>query len=147
MAAICTCARVCLVHECKLLLVSNDGSYWYLPGGHMEPQENLAVCAKRELYEETGYDAEIQDILYVFEFYDRNIKSHKVECVFRAEVDFHPENHAWEDLGQDKSVTMKRWFSLEEIRSRNDVQPQLLKDGKWLEPKEDKVYRGYEESS
>lgn len=139
-------ARACVVHGDKLLLVSNDGSYWYLPGGHMEPRENLAVCAKREVYEETGYEVEIQDIIYVFEFYDSKIDSHKVECVFRAIIDIHPEKHEWEDLGQDKSVTMKHWFTLEEIQGRSNVQPQFLKDGKWLEEVDMRVYKGYEES-
>jgi len=139
-------ARACVVHEKKLLLVSNDGSYWYLPGGHMEPRENLAVCAKREVYEETGYEISLGDILYVFEFYDKNIDSHKVECVFCATIDAHPEKHEWQDLGHDKSVTMKCWVTLEEIQARSDVLPSLLKDGKWLEPGNNKVYRGYEES-
>ena len=147
MTRINTCARACVVHENKLLLVSNDGSYWYLPGGHMEPRENLPVCAKREVYEETGYEIEIQDIIYVFEFYDKKIDSHKVECVFRAEINTHPKTHEWEDLGHDKSVTMKKWFSLDEIKAMNNVQPQLLKDGKWLQDTDNnEVYRGYEES-
>lgn len=141
-----TTARVCTVCDNKLLLVSNDGSFWYLPGGHMEPRENLAVCAKREVFEETGYEVIIQDILYVFEFYDRKIGSHKVECVFRATIDKLPDNQEWQDLGHDKSVTMKRWFALEEIQASIDVQPQWLKDGKWLVEGKDTIYRGYEES-
>jgi 8-oxo-dGTP diphosphatase len=139
-------ARACVVHENKLLLVSNDGSYWYLPGGHMEPRENLAACAKREVYEETGYEITLQDIIYVFEFYDKKIDSHKVECVFRAIIDSYLEKPEWQDLGHDKSVTMQRWFTLEEIESRSDVLPQLLKDGKWLNDAHNKVYMGYEES-
>jgi 8-oxo-dGTP diphosphatase len=139
-------ARACVVQRCKLLLVSNDGSYWYLPGGHMEPRENLAVCATREVYEETGYEISLGDILYVFEFYDKKIESHKVECVFRAAITSHSENQAWQDLGHDKSVTMKRWFTLEEIQGRSDVLPQFIKDGKWLGQENNKVYKGYEES-
>ncbi|MBL0319333.1 MAG: NUDIX hydrolase [Alphaproteobacteria bacterium] len=142
MTHINTCARACVVHENKLLLVSNDGSYWYLPGGHMEPRENLAVCVKREVFEETGYEVELQDILYVFEFYDKRIDSHKIECVFRGVIDAHPETHAWFDLGHDKSVTLKQWFTLEEIQARNDVKPQFLKDGKWLVKENNKVYKG-----
>ena len=112
----------------------------------MEPRENLAVCAKREVYEETGYEIEIQDIIYVFEFYDKKIDSHKVECVFQATIAVHPESHEWEDLGHDKSVTMKQWFSFDEIKTMDNVQPQLLRDGKWLNKQNNKVYRGYEES-
>lgn len=146
MTQIVSAARACVVHENKLLLVSNDGSYWYLPGGHMESEENLALCARREVYEETGYEINIQDIIYVFEFYDKKWDSHKVECVFRATVDSSPEDHKWQDMGHDKSVTMQRWFTLEEIHVRNDVQPEFLKEGKWLDKTSNKVYRGYEES-
>jgi 8-oxo-dGTP diphosphatase len=28
---------------------------WVMPGGHQEPQESSEQCARRELYEETGY--------------------------------------------------------------------------------------------
>lgn len=139
-------ARACVVYEGKLLLVSNDGGYWHLPGGHLEPGESLHLCATREVYEETGYKIIPQDIIYVFEFYDRTIDSHKVECVFRAIVEAHPNNNHWEDLGRDKSVTMMRWFSLEEIKSRNDVYPECLKDAKWLSQPGDKVYCGYKKS-
>lgn len=147
MSIIVSIARACVVHESKILLVSDDGSYWYLPGGHMETGENLSVCAKREVYEETGYKVEIQDIIYVFEFHDKNIASHKVECVFSATITAHPTQQQWEDLDHNKSVTMKQWFTLEEIQARDDVQPSFIKDGKWLQNTENnEVYRGYEES-
>jgi 8-oxo-dGTP diphosphatase len=146
MPKINVCARICLVHESKLLLVSNDGSYWYLPGGHMEPAESLANCARREVYEETGYEIQIQDVIYVFEFCDNKIDSHKVECVFRATIDAHPENHNWKDLGHDKSVTLTKWFTLQEIQARSDVLPNFLQDGKWLLAISDSVYKGYEEA-
>lgn len=146
MTKINVAARACVVHENKLLLVSNDGSFWYLPGGHMEPRENLASCVKREVYEETGHEIEVHDIIYVFEFYDKNIDSHKVESVFRASVTSSKGMSDWSDLGADKSVTMKKWFTLDEMKVRNDIQPQLLKDGKWLNNENNFVYRGYEES-
>jgi 8-oxo-dGTP diphosphatase len=139
-------ARACVVHENKLLLVSNDGSYWYLPGGHLESPENLAVCAKREVYEETGYEIQLQDIIYVSEFRDISLDSHKVECIFRAVIDEHPAKLDWEDLGHDKSVTMKQWFTLDEVNKRSDVLPNFLGDGKWVKNDEEKVYMGYEET-
>lgn len=145
MTKINTCARACIVHKNKLLLVSNDGSYWYLPGGHMEPREGLAACAKREVYEETGYQVIIEDILHVSEFYDKRIESHKVECIFLGAVDTHAPL-IWQDLGEDKSVTMKRWFSLEEMQNRSDIQPAFLKEGAWLKEKKEKIYQGYETS-
>lgn len=143
MAQIVLCARACVVHHEKLLLVSNDGGYWYLPGGHMKPQETLMVCAKREVYEETGCEIKPKDVLYLFEFYDKSIHSHKVEVVFAAALLSHPQDRVWEDLGEDKSVMMKKWFGLEELQ-RLPVQPAFLKEGKWLDTVTPVVYKGYE---
>ncbi len=113
----------------------------------MEPRESLALCATREVYEETGYVVDVADIIYIFEFYDKKIDSHKVESVFYATISKQPQKSDWEDLGHDKSVTMKKWFSLDEIKTMDNVQPQLLKDGKWLNSSRgDDVYKGYEES-
>jgi len=145
MTKITNAARACVVNEDKLLLVSNDGSYWYLPGGHLEPEENLTDCAKREVYEETGHKIILGDIIYVFEFYDKIFDNHKVEVVFYATIDSKLENNNWQDLGHDKSVTMQRWYTLSEIKDRHDILPDLIKDGKWLKvQKFNDVYRGYE---
>lgn len=144
MPQIITAARTCVVHNDKLLLVSTDGSYWHLAGGHLEFEEDLKQCAKRELYEETGYDATIGDIIYVSEFYDKNWDTHKIDCIFSATLNGTPHDNKWEDLGHDKSITLRRWFSLDQIKNMNNVFPQYLKDGKWLNPKENKVYMGYD---
>jgi 8-oxo-dGTP diphosphatase len=141
---IITAARACLVYENKLLLVSGDGSYWHLPGGHLELEEDLKQCAKRETFEETGLDAIIGDIIYVSEFYDKNWDTHKIDCIFSACLNGTPNNNKWEDLGHDKSITMRQWFSLDEIKNMNNVFPDYLKDGKWLNPAENKVYMGYD---
>ena len=34
----------------------SSAGLWVFPGGHCEAQEELAVCARREFLEETGYD-------------------------------------------------------------------------------------------
>jgi 8-oxo-dGTP pyrophosphatase MutT (NUDIX family) len=133
MADIHVAARACVVEDGTLLLVSNDGSFWHLPGGLVEPGETLPACAVRETFEETGFRIETGDILYVFEFYDRRFDARKVECVFRASVLAGPSAEGWQDLGEDRSVTMSRRFSFDEIARRDDVYPRLLKDGKWRE--------------
>lgn len=144
MTKIITAARACVIHNGKLLLVRGKGVGWHLPGGHMEPRENLVNCAQREVYEETGYQVIVQDLIYVYEFYDTKWNNHKVECVFRAEVKNQPQEGVWQDLGHDKSITMIEWFSLEEIQARQDIQPMFLKDGKWTQiPQGPSIYHGY----
>jgi 8-oxo-dGTP diphosphatase len=41
-----------------LLIRRGDGRGWSLPGGVMEPGENLVACVLREVWEETGLDVE-----------------------------------------------------------------------------------------
>lgn len=47
---------------------------WAPPGGHCEEDEDIEFCARRELYEETGYDCEQLSLLT--SFMDDNIESH-----------------------------------------------------------------------
>ena len=39
---------------------------WVPPGGHAKPDESIADCARRELFEETEYDA--QDLRFLLSF-------------------------------------------------------------------------------
>jgi ADP-ribose pyrophosphatase YjhB (NUDIX family) len=40
--------------EGKVLVVSQHGTSWSLPKGHIDPGENALDAAKREIYEESG---------------------------------------------------------------------------------------------
>src|SRR5260370_25866375 len=40
--------------EGKVLVVSQHGTSWSLPKGHIDPGENALAAAKREIYEESG---------------------------------------------------------------------------------------------
>jgi 8-oxo-dGTP pyrophosphatase MutT (NUDIX family) len=49
-----------------LVLKRADNGKWNFPGGKVEPPENLAEAAARELVEETGIEAKPTNILQVF---------------------------------------------------------------------------------
>src|SRR5258707_12394220 len=40
--------------EGKVLVVSQHGTSWSLPKGHIDPGENARAAAKREIYEDSG---------------------------------------------------------------------------------------------
>ena len=68
------------------LLISRNGR-WDLPKGHQESGEDIAVCARREVQEETGIEAlEIRRLICVTD-----------HCYFRAGV-WHLKHTWWYDM-------------------------------------------------
>jgi 8-oxo-dGTP diphosphatase len=63
-----------VVNEGKLLLVQRGidpwRGAWYMPAGYLEVDENPKICAARETLEETGFIAQVDELLNVYTYED-----------------------------------------------------------------------------
>lgn len=57
-----------LLDRGRVLLARNDRSEWELPGGRLEPGEDLATAVRREFAEETGLDVHVGRLLHAATF-------------------------------------------------------------------------------
>ena len=72
----------------KILLVRSErfNNKWVVPGGHIEFGEPIITALKREIFEETGLEVEVQELLMVKDlinhehFRDRHILLHNYLC-------------------------------------------------------------------
>lgn len=94
---------------------------WTMPGGGLEPGEDPAAAARREVLEETGFHVELDDILgvdsHVIAAKDRlhgGNALHALRIVYRAhivggelrnEADGSTDEAAWFDLRQVRGIT------------------------------------------
>lgn len=53
------------VNKKVYLIYKEKSEEWLLPKGHIEPNETIEDAAKREIYEETGYENQIKNLLSI----------------------------------------------------------------------------------
>ncbi len=65
-----TRVRAIIEHDGKILLVRNLSSpdFWCLPGGKVEPSEDIISAIARELLEETGVQPVIGNVIFIHQF-------------------------------------------------------------------------------
>lgn len=97
-----------------LLIATHEGGRWSLPKGHVEEGESKEEAAVREVYEETGVQADViapvdtVDYWYRWKGPEGSILIHKWVTYFLMRyAGGNVRNHGWE-------VDDARWFPLEE---------------------------------
>lgn len=90
------------------------GSNWCLPKGHLEPGEKITDAAVREVYEETGLEAEvikqIGEIKYSFRLGPKRIR--KTVHHFLMQQTGGDLNHKGDPTGEVLAV---KWFELAQL--------------------------------
>jgi len=113
-------ADVCLFSErdeglCLLLIARRNEPFrglWALPGGFLEPDEDLDSCARRELLEETGLDAPALRQFGVFSDPRRDPRERVISVAYVGVIS---STDSWPDAGTDAAAA--RWFPVEALPS------------------------------
>lgn len=108
-------ARMIVVDDGQVLLVRGHGSSWWgLPGGAVKRNEPLAEAARREVREETGCIAEVEDLLGMY-FNGSEYKSDHV-AIFtgRLAVPGKPSTHV------NFEISEARFFPLAQLPEQVD---------------------------
>jgi 8-oxo-dGTP pyrophosphatase MutT (NUDIX family) len=127
-------ARVLLLdaQDRVLLLHGHDpgdrarGSWWFTPGGGLEPDEDPVAGAARELFEETGLrlgaDALVGPVYeQVVEFPFEGRRYRQAEGFYLARCDAWEVDTSGFTALEERSVDGHRWWSLDELRATSEL--------------------------
>jgi 8-oxo-dGTP pyrophosphatase MutT (NUDIX family) len=89
------------------------GLVWSIPKGHVEAGESMADAARREVREETGLDAEVEDTLGdVTYWYARKDADGRLLRVFKRVRFFLLRHRGGRFADRDRELDAVRWFPL-----------------------------------
>ncbi|ANY75189.1 hypothetical protein BBD41_22890 [Paenibacillus ihbetae] len=106
--------KAVIIHNNKLLVTKLEEKkdvFYLLPGGGQKPGEMLKECLVREYIEETGYEIEVHELLFVREcFLDEDI--HRVEFIFSGIL---KEAGVADEAVMDKNQIGIEWIKIDNI--------------------------------
>jgi 8-oxo-dGTP pyrophosphatase MutT (NUDIX family) len=115
-------AGVCVRDDHVLLQTIEDLDFWVLPGGRCEFGEPTARTVQRELWEETGLEVSVGDLLWVMEnFYaDAGKAFHEIAFYYRMTLpDALPSPEVQPKFTgmEGEKPLIFRWFPLAEVET------------------------------
>ena len=82
------------------------------PAGHLEKDESILQGASRELYEETGIRAEMQQLIKIYQWHAPRSQTDYLRFVFALELE------DWVEVTPlDSDITRGLWLTLEEFNA------------------------------
>ncbi len=104
----------CVVHCKGKFLFVEEFEYGKMtlnqPAGHLEKNETILQGAQRELFEETGIRAEMQNLLKIYQWHAPRSKTDYLRFVFSVELT------DWVEIApSDPDISGGLWLSLEEF--------------------------------
>jgi 8-oxo-dGTP pyrophosphatase MutT (NUDIX family) len=126
---------IILTPDRRVVLVSSqNGKAFVLPGGAVERGETLPEAARREAWEECGVDVTIGRAVWLREFVDRRRGDVNLEVFFLAQPKRTGLPERWQHSDPDKpgSARQAGLYSQAELKSiAQPVYPAELRDGLW----------------
>lgn len=104
--------------DTMLVLRRSDNGKWNFPGGKVEPGENLALAAKREIHEETGLFLRPNRIAKVF---SNGTDDDSTFVFILFEVNILPGHH---DVVLNSEHTEYRWVTRTQLQE--EIAPEAL---------------------
>lgn len=102
------CTRINDNNHMEILLVLENTDLWFLPAGHLDPEENFAEGGIRETKEESGFDIEITSFVDVLYYLEEHYSA--LHCVVRGEI-----IGGELKIAPDHHTKKAAWFSIEEV--------------------------------